>query len=51
MSVEVYKPHQTDKQTPHLKDELYVVISGSGDFLNGSVRSHFQPGDMCACRS
>ena len=46
MYVEIYKPHQTDKQTPHLQDELYVVISGSGEFLNGGARSPFQPGDI-----
>jgi len=46
MYVEIYKPRQTDKQTPHLQDELYVVISGRGEFLNGPVRSPFQPGDI-----
>jgi mannose-6-phosphate isomerase-like protein (cupin superfamily) len=46
MSVEIYKPHQVDKQTPHLQDELYVVISGSGEFLNGSDRAPFSAGDI-----
>ena len=46
MYVEIYKPRETDKQTPHLQDELYVVISGSGVFLNGEVRSPFQAGDI-----
>ena len=46
MYVEIYKPREIDKQTPHLQDELYVVISGSGVFLNGEVRSPFQAGDI-----
>ena len=46
MYVEIYKPHQTDNQTPHLQDELYIVISGSGEFLNDTVRSVFHPGDI-----
>jgi len=51
MYVEIYKPRQTDKQTPHLQDELYVVISGSGEFLNGTVRAPFQPGDILFARA
>ena len=46
MSVEIYKPRQTDRQTPHLQDELYVIISGSGMFLNNGERAPFSPGDM-----
>lgn len=46
MSVEIYRPLKTDLQTPHLQDELYVIISGSGEFLNNGVRSPFGPGDM-----
>src|SRR5665213_920862 len=46
MSVEIYRPAKTDLQTPHVQDELYVVISGSGDFLNNGKRVSFQPGDV-----
>ncbi|HZY35116.1 MAG TPA: cupin domain-containing protein [Mucilaginibacter sp.] len=46
MSVEIYKPVETDKQTPHLQDELYVILSGSGEFMNGSERAPFSPGDV-----
>jgi len=46
MSVEIYQPHKTDPQTPHRQDELYVVISGSGEFLNDGKRSKFGPGDV-----
>ena len=37
MEIEIYAPRGTDPQTPHTRDELYVVISGSGTFINGPV--------------
>jgi mannose-6-phosphate isomerase-like protein (cupin superfamily) len=46
MEVEVYAPRGTDPQTPHTRDELYVVVSGSGQFVNGSKRHSFGPGDV-----
>ncbi|MFH6602018.1 cupin domain-containing protein [Maribacter algicola] len=46
LSVEVYKPEKIDLQQPHTRDEAYVIISGSGEFLNGDVRTHFSPGDF-----
>jgi mannose-6-phosphate isomerase-like protein (cupin superfamily) len=46
MSVEIYRPIKTDLQTPHKQDELYLVISGSGEFVNGSERSAFGKGDI-----
>jgi mannose-6-phosphate isomerase-like protein (cupin superfamily) len=46
MSVEIYRPLKTDNQTPHLQDELYVIISGSGDFFNNGERQAFVPGDV-----
>ena len=46
MSVEIYRPVKTDPQTPHKQDELYVVISGSGVFLNGEERTTFKQGDV-----
>ena len=46
MSVEIYRPVETDRQTPHLQDELYVIISGEGDFLNNGERRTFGPGDV-----
>ena len=46
MSVEVYKPVKTDNQMPHLQDELYVIISGTGEFVNGGDRASFLPGDI-----
>ena len=46
LQVEVYKPEGKDLQQPHSRDEVYVVISGTGEFLNRGVRSAFGPGDF-----
>ena len=44
--VEVYAPRGTDPQKPHTRDEVYVVVEGSGDFVIGESRQPFGPGDM-----
>jgi mannose-6-phosphate isomerase-like protein (cupin superfamily) len=44
--VEYYAPRGRDVQTPHTRDEVYVVIQGSGSFVNGGVRHPFGPGDI-----
>jgi mannose-6-phosphate isomerase-like protein (cupin superfamily) len=46
LSVELYAPRGTDPQQPHSRDEVYVVVEGSGDFVHGSERSRFGPGDL-----
>ncbi|HET8646384.1 MAG TPA: cupin domain-containing protein [Vicinamibacteria bacterium] len=46
IQVEMYAPRGKDPQGPHTRDELYVVVSGSGDFLNGGTRHRFGPGDL-----
>jgi mannose-6-phosphate isomerase-like protein (cupin superfamily) len=39
MEVRYYQPVGKDAQTPHDRDELYVVASGSGQFMvNGETR-------------
>lgn len=43
--LKLYSPDGVDRQTPHTRDELYVVASGSGVFLNGDTRHTFGPGD------
>jgi mannose-6-phosphate isomerase-like protein (cupin superfamily) len=45
LSVELYAPAGTDPQTPHDRDEVYFVISGSGDFVAAGERTAFVPGD------
>lgn len=44
--VEIYQPDKVDHQQPHDRDEVYVVISGTGDFINGDQKTRFQPGDF-----
>lgn len=46
LTVEVYKPELIDQQAPHDRDEIYVIISGSGKFLNGKSTISFKPGDF-----
>ncbi len=46
LSVEVYKPEKVDLQQPHSRDEVYVIISGSGEFLNVGERSQITVGDF-----
>jgi mannose-6-phosphate isomerase-like protein (cupin superfamily) len=44
--VELYAPRGHDLQTPHSRDEIYVVASGRGTFFDGSTRRPFAPGDL-----
>jgi mannose-6-phosphate isomerase-like protein (cupin superfamily) len=46
LSVEMYAPRGNDPQTPHDRDEVYVVARGSGEFVNGGTRHRFGPGDL-----
>jgi len=46
MIVEYYAPRGTDRQTPHTRDELYVIIAGRGTFQNGAARHPFVPGEV-----
>lgn len=46
LSVEVYKPEKVDLQQPHSRDEVYIIISGKGEFLNDGIRSKVGPGDF-----
>ena len=46
LAVEFYRPDGVDRQQPHARDELYVVVSGSGVFVNGDDRHPFEPGEV-----
>ena len=46
MLVKYYAPRGSDEQTPHTRDELYVVVRGSGWFVNGDRRHPFSVGDV-----
>ena len=51
LEVEIYRPVGVDRQKPHGKDELYVVIAGSGTFVHGAERAPFGPGDTLFVRA
>lgn len=46
ISIEIYKPDQEDLQAPHDRDELYMIISGTGDFRMKDEISQFKAGDL-----
>jgi mannose-6-phosphate isomerase-like protein (cupin superfamily) len=46
LTVELYAPHRTDPQHPHTRDEVYVVVSGTGRFLRGDEQVVFERGDV-----
>ncbi len=46
LQVKMYAPRGRDSQTPHTRDEIYVVARGSGVFFDGTSRREFQAGDL-----
>ncbi len=46
LTVEVYAPRGHDPQKPHTRDEAYIVVQGSGNFINGDRKMEFGPGDF-----
>jgi mannose-6-phosphate isomerase-like protein (cupin superfamily) len=42
----LYAPRGVDDQTPHTRDEAYVVVRGSGQFVCGDARRAFAPGEL-----
>ena len=44
--VEIYAPRGTDPQKPHTRDEVYVVATGSGEYVCGESRQSFGPNDL-----
>ncbi len=46
LQIGMYSPQHTDPQQPHTRDEVYVVASGSGWFVNGDQRHAFSTGDV-----
>lgn len=35
LTVELFAPRGADTQTPHRRDEVYVIVRGEGDFVQG----------------
>lgn len=46
VTIEIYKPDQEDFQAPHDRDELYMIISGCGDFRMNDEIVQFKAGDL-----
>ena len=46
LAVEVYRPIDQDLQTPHDRDEIYIIISGYGDFISDGQQYSFGEGDF-----
>jgi mannose-6-phosphate isomerase-like protein (cupin superfamily) len=44
--VEIYAPQGKDSQSPHKRDEVYVVASGSGVFVTSDKRQPFGSHDL-----
>ena len=42
----LYAPRGADPQQPHDQDEVYVVVRGTGVFVNDGERRRFGPGDL-----
>lgn len=46
VSVELYAPVGEDRQTPHTRDELYIIATGSGSFVLEDESFPFEAGDL-----
>lgn len=46
LEVRWYQPPNPDPQTPHDRDEVYIVAAGTGEFVRGTTRVNFAPGDL-----
>lgn len=46
LQVEIYAPRGVDPQSPHDRDEIYVVVAGRGTFVNGGGHTRYAVGDV-----
>jgi len=44
--VKLYAPRGHDDQTPHSRDEIYVVARGTGEFICAGARQAFAPDNV-----
>jgi mannose-6-phosphate isomerase-like protein (cupin superfamily) len=51
LQVKLYAPRGTDLQTPHTRDEIYVIARGEGWFVNDGKRHRFGPQDVIFARA
>ena len=46
VSVELFAPRGIDTQSPHTRDELYIVAAGAGTFRRADQVCEFKAGDL-----
>ena len=46
LAVEFYAPPGADRQSPHARDEIYVVATGSGTFVCDGAPQPVEPGEV-----
>ncbi|PMR82755.1 cupin domain-containing protein [Halomonas urumqiensis] len=46
MVTELYTPEGSDPQTPHSRDEIYIVAKGSGQFFDGQETLEIKEGSF-----
>ncbi len=46
LTVELYEPRGQDLQKPHTRDEVYMVVKGTGKFFCAGETRPFEPGDV-----
>ena len=46
LEIEYYQPDKIDKQTPHTRDEIYIVASGKGNFIREKDKYQVKEGDV-----
>ena len=46
LEVELYEPRGKDLQNPHTRDEVYMVVKGTGNFMCDSQTKPFVAGDV-----
>lgn len=44
--LEFFAPRGRDYQTPHEKDEIYVIVRGNGEFVKENEKVNFKTGDV-----
>ena len=46
LEVEIYKPDKVDRQQPHDRDEVYVIVAGNGKFIRDEKTVEVGAGDF-----
>jgi len=46
LEAELYSPRGVDRQKPHVRDEVYVVVRGKGSFFDGNVKHTVESGSF-----